>query len=249
LRPGAIGLLDATVGDHTEPVVAWQHYGKGQVLGIATNTLWKWAAAGQETRALYGRFWRQAVRGLTKKLEGGTLLGIRWNREHYRPGEEAVVEAQVRETSDGGNIRLVGALSGPGGDKEIDLTPVTGQADLYSAKIPLPQRGDYTFRLSAYAGTRLAESYERALLVEPLVEEGANPELKEAYLRQIAEKSRGVYTDEKNLEPIKAYLRGQVVAQQTSVAVPLVNFWNIFPILIILVLISEWLLRRRLNLI
>jgi hypothetical protein len=31
--------------------------------------------------------------------------------------------------------------------------------------------------------------------------------------------------------------------------VPLVNFWNIFPVLVILILISEWLLRRRLNLV
>jgi len=249
LRPGAIGLLDATISNHTEPVVAWQHYGKGQVLGIATNTLWKWASAGHETRALYGRFWRQAVRGLTKKLEGGSLLGIRWNQEHYRPGEQAVVEVQLRETSDTGDIRLVGSIHTPAGDKDVSLTPVTGQAGVYTVKIPLPQRGDYTFRLSAYAGTRLAESYERPLAVEPLVEEGANPELKEAYLRQIATKARGVYTNEKDLDPIKAFLRGQIVSLQSSVAVPLVNFWNIFVILVILILVGEWFLRRRLNLI
>jgi len=113
LRPGAIALLDATISDHTEPVVAWQRYGKGQVLGIATNTLWKWAAAGRETRSLYGRFWRQAVRGLTKKLEGGSLLGIHWNQEHYRPGEQAVVEVHLRAAADAGATRLVGSLSGP----------------------------------------------------------------------------------------------------------------------------------------
>ncbi len=80
-------------------------------------------------------------------------------------------------------------MSGPGGDKDVTLSPVMGQADLYTAKFPLPQRGDYTFRLSAYAGANLAESYERALPVEPLLEEGASPELKEAYLR--ADRSAG----------------------------------------------------------
>ena len=63
---GAVSLLDATISDHTEPVVAWQRYGKGQVLGIASNTLWKWAAAGHERKSLYGRFWRQAVRILAR---------------------------------------------------------------------------------------------------------------------------------------------------------------------------------------
>jgi uncharacterized membrane protein len=249
LRPGAIALLDAAISGHTEPVVAWQRYGRGQVLGIATNTMWKWAAAGHETRALYGRFWRQAVRGLTKKLEGGSLLGLHWNQEHYRPGEQAVVEVRLRAAADAGTIRLVGSLSGPGGDHEVSLSPVTGQANLYSAKIPLPQRGDYTFRLSAYAGANVAESYERVLPVEPLIEEGASPELKEAYLREIAAKARGVYAGEKDLGPIEAFLREQVVSQQASVALPLVNFWNIFPVAVILILIGEWLLRRRLNLI
>ena len=218
LRPGAISLLDATLSDHTEPVVAWQRYGKGQVLGIATNTMWKWAASSPATRSLYGKFWRQAVRGMTRKLEGGSLLGIHWNREHYRPGEEAEVEVQLRAATEAGTIRLVGSLSGPDGDKEIDLTPEIGQANIYAAKMALTQRGDYTFRLSAYAGSNLVENYERALPVVPLLEEGASPELKEAYLRQIATKARGIYTGEKNIAPIEAFLRDQVVGQQSSVA-------------------------------
>ncbi len=248
LRPGAIALLDATIADHTEPVVAWQRYGKGQVLGIASNTLWKWAAAGHETRDLYGRFWRQAVRGLTKKLEGGSMLGIHWKQEQYRPGEQAVVEVRVRAATDA-TIRLVGSISGPGGDHEVNLTPVMGQADLYSAKIQLAQRGDYTFRLSAYAGANLAESYERVLPVEPMIEEGASPELKEAYLRAIAARASGVYASEKDLDPVRAFLRQQIVSQQSAVVVPLVNFWNVFAVLVVLILIGEWLWRRRLNLI
>jgi hypothetical protein len=140
-------------------------------------------------------------------------------------------------------------MDGPSGNTDVDLTPVTGQAGLYSAKIPLPQRGDYTFHLSAYSAATLAESYDRDLPVEPLLEEGASPELKDAYLREIAAQARGVYTGEKDLEPIRAFLREQIVAQQSFVVVPLVNFWNIFPIVLILILVGEWLLRRRLNLI
>jgi hypothetical protein len=33
------------------------------------------------------------------------------------------------------------------------------------------------------------------------------------------------------------------------VVVPLVNFWNIFSFVFMLILVGEWLLRRRLNLI
>jgi uncharacterized membrane protein len=249
LRPGAIALLDVAVSDRTEPVVAWQRFGKGQVLGIATNTLWKWAAAGHETRALFGRFWRQAVRGVTKKLEGGALLGIHWDKDHYRPGEQAVLEVHLREADQAGAIRLVGKLSGPSSDKDVVLSPVMGQADLYTAKIPLGPRGDYTFRLSAYSGANLAESYERVLPVAPLLDEGASPELKEAYLRDIAAKANGLYTGEKDLAPVDGFLREKVVSQQSVVTVPLVDFWNVFALLVMAILILEWVLRRRLNLI
>ena len=95
----------------------------------------------------------------------------------------------------------------------------------------------------------MAENYERVVPVEPLVEEGANPELKEAYLRDIAARAHGIYTDEQHLEPVAAFLRQQVMAEQPAVAVPLANGWNIFPVLAILLLVIEWLVRRRHNLI
>ena len=82
-----------------------------------------------------------------------------------------------------------------------------------------------------------------------LLEQGASPELKEAYLREIASRANGVYAYEKDIEPVRAFLRQQIVSQQSSIPVPLVNFWNIFPLLAILILVGEWLLRRRLNLI
>ena len=36
-----------------------------------------------------------------------------------------------------------------------------------TAKIALSQRGDYSFRLAAYAGTSVAENYERVVAVQP----------------------------------------------------------------------------------
>jgi hypothetical protein len=211
--------------------------------------MWKWAAAGGDLRDLYGKFWRQSVRGLTQKLEGGALLGIRWDQPQYEPGEAATVNVELRGESDAGAVRLVGSLHAPDGDRAIDLIPVTGHAGRYTAKMIFGTRGDYTFRLTAYTGGSVAETYERVVPVEPLVEEGANPELKEAYLRNIAARAHGIYTDEKHLDPVAAFLRQQVMAEQPAVAVPLANHWNILAVLVILLLVIEWLVRRRHNLI
>ena len=248
LRPGAIGLLNATVDNRVQPVVALQRFGKGQVLGIATNTLWRWAAAGQDLKTIYARFWRQTVRGLTQKLEGGSLLGIRWDRDHYRPGEEAVVEVRVQGSSEAGAVRLVGALKGPEGDAEVAVAPMPGMAGVYTVKFSLARRGEHTFSLTAYAGMQTVETYQRTFPVEPLVEEGANPELKDAYLRDIALRARGLYVTEKDVEPVKAFLQDQMVARTSSVSMPLVEMGKVFPLLVLLLLLVEWLIRRRLNL-
>ena len=249
LRPGAVALMEASMSGHTVPFVAWQRYGKGQILGIATNTMWKWAAAGGPSRELFGKFWRQSVRGLTQKFEGGALLAIHWNQAQYRPGEQAELDVQLRGANDAGAVRLVAQLHGPPGDKDIDLLPVTGQAGKYTAKIAFGARGDYTFRLTAYSGSSVAEGYERILPVDPLVEESASPELKEAYLKDVATRAHGIYTDELHPEPVATFLRQQVMAEQPAVAVPLADWWNIFPTLVLLILMAEWLTRRRYNLI
>ncbi len=249
LRPGAVSLLEVTNGNRTQSVVAMQRYGKGQVLGVATNTLWRWAAAGQGLKTFYGKFWRQSIRGLTQKMEGGSLLGIRWDREHYRPGEQATVEVRVQGASESGAVRLVASLMTPDGNREINFAPVIGQAGLYTAKMALARRGDFTFKLAAYAGSQAVENYERTFAVEPLVEEGANPELKEGYLRDLATRAKGIYAPEKELESVQVFLRERMLSPQSSQSWPLVDVWNGFLILILIILVVEWLLRRRLNLI
>ena len=160
-----------------------------------------------------GKFWRQTVRGLTQKTGGRRAAGHSLERSRStgpasRPWPRSSCAARTNA------VRLVATLHGPGGDRAIDLVPVTGQPGHDTAKIELGARGDYTFRITAYSGGSVAESYERVLPVEPLVEEGASPELKEAYLRDIADQAHGIYTDERHLEPVAAFLRQQVMAEQ-----------------------------------
>ena len=249
LQPGAVALLQASDAGGNVPVVAWQRYGKGQVLGLATNTQWKWAAAGGELRDFYGKFWRQSVRGLTQRLEGGALLAIHWDRPQYRPGEQALAAIQVRDTSNAGGLRLSATLHGPSGDHDVDLAPQAGQPGHYTAKIDLGPRGDYTFHLTAQSNGSVAENYERTLAVEPLVEEGADPELKDGYLRTIATQAHGIYTDERHLDPVLQFLRQQVTAEEPAVSLPLTNFWNIFGVVALSLLVADWIVRRRYNLV
>ena len=95
LKPGATALLDARVNGRELAAVATQPFGKGRVMAIASNTFWKWAMQPDPLGSAYGLFWRQAVRQLTGKTEGGQNLDVHWDKDYYRPGELAAGEIRV----------------------------------------------------------------------------------------------------------------------------------------------------------
>ncbi len=114
LRPGAQALLSASDQSGATALVAAQQVGAGKVLGIASDTLWRL----DDGRAgdAYGTFWRQAVRWLADRGEGGQALRVVWDKDSYRPGDTA--RARVR-VSASGTCRLTATLVGP--DHEQDL--------------------------------------------------------------------------------------------------------------------------------
>ena len=249
LRPGALALLVVNLNGQNQPVVATQRFGKGQVLGIASNTFWKWATSSEALHLFYGKFLRQSVRGLTQRQEGGSVLGVHWNHDRYRPGELAEVSIRLQDSNESGDLRLTGSLQTPDGEKTVSIDPMPGETGNFLAKVQFQERGDYTFHLHANRGAQVAESYTRNLSVEPSIEEGADPELKEAFLQDVAARTRGVYCNEKDIQPMAAFLREQAEQQVSDTILPLVGFWDIFTALVLLILLCEWFLRRRFNLV
>ena len=62
LRPGATPLLahpSAKMGDLPMPLLAYQHYGKGQVLFCGFEETWRWRLNTQDK--IFGRFWGQVL--------------------------------------------------------------------------------------------------------------------------------------------------------------------------------------------
>jgi len=111
LRSGAFSLLNSSVGEKTISVVALQRFGEGRTLAVATNTLWKWTRTGTQTRQAYGHFWRQAVRHLTGHEEAGRFLSVKWDQEHYSPGERAGAVIRVAGRYNPGQLHLKTSLT------------------------------------------------------------------------------------------------------------------------------------------
>ena len=247
LKPNATPLLTAQLGDRAVAVVAMQPFGKGKVMAIATDTLWKWALQPEPLRSAYGLFWRQAVRNLTGKTEGGQNLAVRWDKDFYRPGDEATGEIQVLG-AEAGLLRFTASLSRKDQPAPIAVSPVPSQARTFQVKLRFRERGDYDFRLVAFQGDRMLETYEKNFAIAPLVEEGSRLELDEVFLKRLASLGGGVYLREDQAaqfpdQAAAGHLR-KVSVEESS----LVEAGPWFVVVFLAVLVVEWTLRRKFNL-
>jgi len=223
-----------------------QPYGKGKVMGIASNTLWKWATQPEPLRSAYGLFWRQAVRNLSGKTEGGQNFAVRWDKDFYRPGEQAVGEIRLTGAP-GGAFRFTASLSTQNTNYPVNVEPMPGEAQAFQVKLRFRERDNYNFRLVAYQGDRPPATYERNFPVAPLVPEGTRLELDEVFLKRLAESAGGAYFPESDAGQFVARLAGtslrKVSVQESSLAEA--GPW--FALAFLLVLMLEWMLRRKMN--
>ncbi len=248
LRAGATALLQANVGNRNVAVVAVQPYGQGKVLGVASNTMWKWARLSQPMRDAYGLFWRQAVRDLTGNVEGGRVISVRWDKDGYRPGEQAMAEVRVAGQEGGAALRLSATLAHGNDSRPVTVEPMKGQPDTYAVKAQFRERGEYQFRLVAYQGDSLLETYEKTMRIAPRMDEGARLEVDEVFLRKLAERSGGKYFREEDSVGLAKELSAGVARRKQLVERPLAQTGPWYALMILTLLVTEWVLRRKSNL-
>lgn len=245
-RPGATPLLVAE-DQGRQVVVAIQSFAKGKVLGIATDTLWRLARAGHAGANAYGLFWRQAVRTLADKAEGGAALRVSWDKARYRPGETAT--ATVRLTA-GGNARL-DAWYAPDKGARRDLLPqvASGEQAVSTVTVPFANRGTYAVHLTANQDGTVVESYDKTFLIAPSLPEGARLERDDDGLKRLAESHGGIHVPETGIAPMKEWLAAQARAGTLVTTRSLVFGAPWWFIALMAALVAEWVVRRRRNLI
>lgn len=249
LRPGALALVEAQARDRTVAVVAVQSYGRGRVLGVASNTQWQWARAGEVMRLGYGVFWRQAVRFLSGKEEGGRVLSVSWDKERYRPGETAVATLRLGADRDAEAVRLAPSLVLGGESRPVSLEAAGSDRRASAVQMRFGERGTYDFRVSVYEGEQLLEVYEREIPVESHLPEGSRLEVDGGGLARLAERSGGTYVAEAEAVGLGKEFAARLGVKTVVKELPLAQAGPYFVVLVLALLALEWWLRRRSNLV
>jgi uncharacterized membrane protein len=246
-RPGATVLATGMAGGASRPLIAVQRFGEGRSMVFAGEAAWRWRMLLPSTDRSYDTFWRQSIRWVSL---GATDPVTVFPIPASGPGDRIMVRLAVRD-----------AEFNPVPDAEVDLR-VTGPGDrmetlraardvtdgeapgLFVAVFEPEDPGVYRLSVTATRGGTALGSATTSALVGGADTEMADPRLNTALLERLAASTGGRVLTADDLDGLPDLLRAGMAASAYAVREDAWhNAWSF--VLLIGLLVSEWLLRRR----
>ncbi len=242
------------------PIALQQFVGAGRVMFLGFDETWRWRFRLTEER--FDQFWSQAIRTVARskvsrielKTDKPTTyrrgepigLTVRFPDDAPAPAADASVKVQVLRKP----IRLPGQ-SGLVGEAEmltVRLTKLPGTRATYTTVLTRTPEGEYAFQLTDGSPTKQANNPRAEAKVLPPQGELDRLSMDRADLEETAKKSGGEFFTLATADELMAKLvvndRDRVQLNQPC---PPLSVWNhaaLFGLWVIL-LASEWWLRRR----
>ncbi|HVB35178.1 MAG TPA: glutamine amidotransferase [Patescibacteria group bacterium] len=244
-KPGAVVLADSKAGGRTMPLLVTENYGSGRTAVLATSGTWRWQMLFPAGNPTHTSFWQQLLRWLAAGTpgqvvasvprrtlfdEGHTTLTAEVRDKDYLPAPDASVQAHI---------------IGPDGlSAMVDMRPVPNAPGTFQADWTADQPGSYLAQVTAERGGQQmgqdVVTFQRLDGVAENFHTGQNRDLLEKFSRETG----GSYWRPEDLSKLAAtipYSEAGITVRQTD---PLWNMPAVF-LVILLLLCSEWVLRRK----
>ena len=250
-RPGATVLLEAAQKANATGnliVMAEQTVGRGRVLFVGTDTLWKWqtlAAPNEATTTPYSRFWQQALRALApaQPAGGGVSLHIASQRSRNVVGRAVVLTAVVQSDRILAGLGVQGVVELPeGGRLPLAFTSDPTAPGRFRAEFEASRSGAHRVLASVRAEGRIAAETTAELEVEQPHDELSDVSVDRANLARLSAATGGRVIDVSDRES------WSFDAEQDRPPVPqtrTLELWNNGTLLLVLcgLLGADWLIR------
>ena len=157
-RPLATVLLETSQHQNAYGplvIIAEQNVGRGRVLFLATDTLWRWQSHGPRTDegvTLHSAFWQQAFRALapTELTSARRQLFLRPERTQYRVGDSVRVATDMTADEETAAPTLEGTVVLPDGRRlPLAMQSREQMKDVSSAQFEPSQSGRYRIEVTA----------------------------------------------------------------------------------------------------
>lgn len=246
-KPGATVLAVHPLSeiDNAKIILALQRFGKGRSMAFAASSSWLWQMSMPHTDMSHERFWRQVLRWLA--LSAPEPIELTLDKETYVPNEQVTLEADVRDSTyapiEDATIRA--RITTPSGEvKEVSFQWSSNGKVAYVAAYHPEEQGLYRVDMSVYdqQGNFLGDA-ESAFFVEKSRLEFTNAHLQEPLLKRIAEITGGRYYHELEATRLPEEIATRESTYSKRVQYDLWDTPALF-LLVIVILATEWYLRR-----
>lgn len=234
------------------PLIATGRFGSGNTLYLGFNGTWRWRSAGRQAE-FFDKFWIQAIRFLSegRSQESRRRGYVQTDRDHYEIGERVTVSARLQDAAFEPLAlpEIEATVAAPDfAPEKVNMIAVTNQPGRYEATFTASRAGNGTFRVQLPGASAEAAAIETTFVVELPSQETNQTWLNRPLLMDLAKLSGGQYFEVNELAQLAAAVpnRTETIEERTRPQ-PL---WDVPAMLVLLVglLSTEWLLRRRYNL-
>ena len=247
LKPGAVVLLDAIGGQNraAQPLLAWQHYGRGTTYLLGTASTWRWKMRVSHEDQRHFTFWRQLLHAVAadapprmslttaRKVyddDRKVVVNAELHNERFEPLNDAAVELTL--TSDEGTTATVPMVTSGRGDGR------------YTATVQADAPGLYRLSMNAKAGKTDLGTLQTHFRRNDGIVEHFGTQQNRPLLQRIADSTGGRYWRLDQLNDIPdamRYSKAGIVERQT------LDLWNLPALFLLLLALkaAEWLLRLR----
>jgi uncharacterized membrane protein len=245
LKPGAVVLLEAMVGNKAQPLLVWQHYGRGTTYTFSTASTWRWKMRLPHEDQRHYTFWRQLLHAAAADAPARSALTA--ERKVYDDERRITLHAELRDDqyqplSDAA-VELT-VTSDTGASVKQTMTPSGNGDGRYLAVVDADPAGLYRVAMNARRGDETVGAIETHFRRNDGVVEHFGTQQNRALLERIANATGGRYWplgDLAGLPDAMRYSKAGIVERQT------LDLWNLPAVFLLLLILkaAEWLLRLR----
>ncbi len=259
VKPGAVTLVEGLVPaggraaspgeqltNYTQPVLAFQHYGRGIAYALPVQDTWQWQMdpSMPVNDPTFSTFWRQLLRRLTTGIPGRVTVTVA--ADQVNPGTPVQLQAEVVDSAyvEANDARVIAHVTEPSGaTRDVPFEWTVNQDGMYRATFTPDEQGVLRIRVEATRGGANPAFDSTYVRVADLNTEFVNAEMRADLLQRIATETGGKFYTPADVSTLPQDLamtkRGVTVVNQMDLWDMPINF-----LLLVVLVSAEWVYRR-----
>jgi len=242
---GATVLAQMKAGGRTMPLLVTQNYGRGRTAVLATSGTWRWQMSLPLGDTSHDMFWRQLLRWLVADTPDRVVASVP-HQELFDDGHMTFsADVRGKDYLPAADASVQAHITGPGSvSATVDMTPVPDKPGTFQGEWTADKPGSYMTEVTAQRGGQELGSDVFTFQRMDGVAENFHTQENRDLLEKLSSQTDGRYWRPQDLSKLPSeisYSEAGISVRETKA------LWDmpIAFITILVLLFSEWMLRRK----